>query len=176
MKMRKSLQITGIAGIIIAGAVFGILISSNNPVVTGHAALRNADLADYMATTEYAIVGTVKKVSNPYAVESKYAPRSFVDVDVTVEEDLLGTIDEKEIIIRTHGNILEAVTFNEGEKALLFLVKSTAENVEGAGVYVVSGMYQGKFTITDEVIKDPKYAELTYNKTDILQQIKDQRN
>ncbi|KER05404.1 hypothetical protein AAA799E16_01954, partial [Marine Group I thaumarchaeote SCGC AAA799-E16] len=105
----------------------------------------------------------------------EYAPRYFGDVIITVEEVLLGTIGEKEITIRTHANIAQEATFNVGERALLFLVKSTAENVEGEGVYVVSGMFQGKFDITDGIVKDPKYSELTYNETDLRQQIKSER-
>ena len=175
--MKKSLQLTGIASILVVGAVFGIFVSNvdTNEEVTGHASLAKVDLADHISNREYAIVGTVKEVGASYHAQSEYAPRYFSDVLITVEEDLLGTISDREIVIRTHANIAEEVTFNVGERAILFLVKSTAENAEGEGVYVVSGMHQGKFEIIDGIVKDPKYSELTYNETDLRQQIKSQR-
>lgn len=66
--------------------------------------------------------------------------------------------------------------FQKGEKYLLFLAKSTAENMEGKELYAANAMYRSKFVIIDEAVKDPKYAKLTNNKTDLLQRIKDQRN
>lgn len=174
--MKKSLQIAGIAGILVVGAVLGIFaanVDTNEEI--GHASLIQVDLEDQIAKSEYAIIGTVKEVGEPYPVKSEYAPRYFSDAIIMVEEDILGTIDEKEITIRTHANIEEEVDFEVGERALLFLVKSSAENVEGDGVYVVSGMFQGKFEITNGIVKDPKYDELTYSEAELRQQIKSQR-
>jgi len=176
MEMKRSLQITGITSILVAGAVLGIFMANiNTNEEMGHASLIQVDLGDQIVKSEYAVIGTVKKVGEPYPVKSEYAPRYFGDVIVTVEEELIGSMDEKEITIRTHPNIEEEADFHVGERALLFLVKSSADNVEGEGVYVVSGMYQGKFEITNGVIKDPKYDELTYSEAELRQQIKSQR-
>lgn len=174
--MKKSLQITGIASILVAGAVLGIFVANiNTNEEMGHASLIQVDLEDQITKSEYAVIGTVKEVREPYPVKSEYAPRYFGDVIITVEEDLLGNIGEKEITVRTHANIEEEADFNVGERALLFLVKSSADNIEGEGVYVVSGMYQGKFEITNGIVKDPKYDELTYSEAELRQQIKSQR-
>lgn len=170
--MNKTLQITSIASIIAIAAVFGVFASNiDTTPELGHAAMDIVDLDDQMIKSNYAIIGVVKEVGQPYPVKSEYAPRYFSDVIVTVEEDLYGTVTEKEITIRTHANISEEVTFTLGERALLFLVPGQPDSVEGEGVYVVSGMYQGKFTIEDGIAKDPKYEELTYNEINLKTQV-----
>jgi len=172
--MKKSLQITGIAGIIAIAAVFGIFASNMDTAPEmGRASLANLDLEDQMNKVDYAIIGVVKEVIQPYPDRNGNPdiPRYFGDVIITVEEVLKGEIIEKEITIRTQANIREEVTFTDGERALLFLVAGEPGSVEGEGVYVVSGMYQGKYTITDGIAQDPKYEDKTYIESDLRTQI-----
>ncbi len=171
--MKKSiLQITGIAGIFAVAAVFGIFASTiDNPQPLSNSALSNLDLEDQINKVDHAIIGVVKEVVQPYPVKSEYAPRYFGDVIVTVEEDLYGTISEKEITVRTHANSRQTPTFEQGERVLLFLIPGHPDSVEGEGVYVVSGMYQGKFTIIDDIAQDPKYEDKSYNVDDLKTQV-----
>ena len=170
--MKKTLKIASIASIFAISAIFGMFASNiDTTPELGHASMDIVDLQDQVEKSDYAVIGVVKEVGQPYPVKSDYAPRYFGDVIFAVEEDLFGTVGEKEITIRTHANVAEEVNFKVGERALLFLVKSSAENVEGEGVYVVRGMFQGKFSIENGIVKDPKYEELTYDESDLKTQI-----
>ena len=172
--MKKSiLQITGIAGILTIAVVFGVFASSmESTQVMSNASLADLDLQDQMNKVDHAIIGVVKEAGKPYPVENEHnIERYFGDIIITVEEDLYGTITEKEITVRTHTNARQAPTFEQGERVLLFLIPGHPDSVEGEGVYVVSGMFQGKYSITDNIVQDPKNPELTYNLTDLKSQV-----
>lgn len=173
--MKKSiLQITGIASIFVVATIFGVVASNiDNSMPIGSAALANLDLEDQIDKVDHAIIGIVKEAGKPYPDKNAHPdiPRYFGDVIVTVEEDLYGTISEKEITIRTHANMKQAPTFEQGERVLLFLIPGHPDSVEGEGVYVVSGMYQGKYAIKDGIAQDPKHEELIYNVNNLKSQI-----
>lgn len=172
--MKKSiLQITGIAGMFAIVAVLGVFASNmESTQVMGNASLADLDLQDQMDKVDYAIIGVVKEAGKPYPVENEHdIERYFGDIIITVEEDLYGTVSEREITVRTHANARQAPTFEEGERVLLFLIAGEPKSVEGEGVFVVSGMFQGKYSITDDIVQDPKNPELTYSLTDLRTQV-----
>lgn len=176
--MKKILQISSIASIVAVATVFGIFAANfDNEPSLGNAALANLDLDDQMNKVDYAIIGVVKEVGQPYPDKNAHegTSRYFSDVVITVEEDLYGTITDKEVIIRNHEHMRQQATFEQGERALLFLIAGEPGSIQGEGVFVVSGMFQGKYTIQNGIVQDPKNPELTYNETDLKTQIKSLR-
>ena len=173
--MKKTLQITGIAGIIAVASLFGVFASNYDTTIEkGYAALADVTLEKQLNDADLAIVGTVKEIQQPYPDKNAHPdiPRYFGDVIVTVEEVLRGEITEKEIIIRTHANVREEASFEENERMILFLTAGVPESVEGKGVYVVRGMYQGKYSLQNDMALDPKQDGITYSEIDLKSRIK----
>lgn len=177
--MKKTLQITAIAGILAIAGIFGVFASNiDTTPELGHAALADLTLEKQINDADYAIIGIVKEVGQPFPDKNAHpgVPRYFGDVIVTVEEVLRGEITEKEITIRTHANVRQQTTFEENERMVLFLTAGEPESVEGEGVYVVRGMFQGKYTLENGIAKDPKTLELSLSEFDLVNQIKSLRN
>ena len=170
--MNKIIKGSALAGFIAAIVVMGVVAANiDREQPKSHVAMANIDLDEHLKTTDHIIIGLVKEVIKPHQDENAHPdiPRYFGDVIVIVEEDLLNTVDGDEITIRTHHNTRQASSFIEGERALLFLIPGHPDSVEGEGVYVVSGMYQGKYDL-DEVSNkfiDPKYDGKTYQLSEI---------
>ena len=160
--MNKFIKGSALVGFIALIAVMGIVAANmEDPVQrTSSVSMKSVDLDEHLNTTDHIVIGLVKEVIKPYSDKNAHPdiPRYFGDVIVVVEEDLLGTVDEDEITIRTYPNFREAPSFVEGERALLFLIPGHPDSVEGEGVYVVSGMYQGKYDFDEANNKfiDPK--------------------
>ena len=172
--MKKLIQITSIVGILAIATVFGVIASNYDATPQlGSAALLSLDLEDQLNQTDYAIIGVVKEVGQPYPDKNAHegTSRYFSDVIVTVEEDLYGTITDKEITIRILELMRQSPKFEQGERALLFLEAGQPGSIQGEGVYVVSGMFQGKYTIQDGIVQDPKHEELTYNVNELKSQV-----
>ena len=176
--MNKIIKGSALAGFIVAIAVMGVVAANmNQPQPKGNSALANVDLDEHLETTDHIVIGLVKEVVKPYPDKDAHPdiPRYFGDVVVIVEEDLLNTVDGDEITIRTHHNSRQAPSFTEGERALLFLIPGHPDSVEGEGVYVVSGMYQGKYNLDEAKNKfiDPKYDDKEYHLSEIKAKLAD---
>lgn len=174
--MNKFIKGSALAGFVTVIAIMGMIAANmDQEQITVNVALANLDLDDQLDHADHIVIGLVKEVIKPYSDQNAHPdiPRYFGDVLVIVEEDLLETIEEDEILIRTHHNAHEAPSFTEGERALLFLISGHPKSVEGEGVYVMSGMYQGKYDF-DRVknkLMDPKDDEKTYQLSEIKAKI-----
>ena len=86
----------------------------------------------------------------------------YTDVVITVDEYLKTPLSEKEVIVRTLGGekdvisivVEDEASFNPGEKVFLYLKNDTWPNTMSNGPehFVVTGVSQGKFTLTDDGI------------------------
>ena len=176
--MNKIIKGSALAGFIALVAVMGVVAANmDQEQPKARVSMANVDLDEHLKTTDHIIIGLVKEVVKPYADENAHPdiPRYFGDVIVIVEEDLLDTVDEDEITIRTHHSTRQSPTFIEGERALLFLIPGHPKSVEGEGVYVVSGMYQGKYDLDEAKDKfiDPKYDDKEYQLSEIKARLAD---
>ncbi len=89
-------------------------------------------LEDPMANyydAEYIVVGRVKRIhKSEYVEEGNYI---FTDIDIEVEESLLGSVDEDNIILRASGGQVKSKklfsklegNFNKNKRYVFFLVK-----------------------------------------------------
>ena len=177
--VNKIIKGSALAGFVALIAVMGIVAANmeRGPQIESHVSLAKVDLDDQINKIDHAVIGLVKEVIIPYSDKNAHPdiPRYFGDVIVIVEEDLLGTVGTDEITIRTHHNFDEAPFFIECERALLFLIPGHPDSVEGEGVYVVSGMYQGKYDL-DKVKNrfiDPKYDNTEYQLSEIKAKLAD---
>lgn len=176
--MNKIIKGSALAGFIALIAVMGMIAANmNQEQPKARVSMANVDLDEHLNITDHIIIGLVKEVIKPYSDQNAHPdiPRYFGDVIVIVEEDLLGTVHEDEINIRTHHNFREAPSFIEGERALLFLIPGHSDSVEGEGVYVVSGLYQGKYDLDEVKNKfiDPKYDNKEYQLSEIKAKLAD---
>lgn len=175
----KIVKGSALAGFVALVAVMGVVAAG----MDGHerpmsnASLANLDLDDQLKKVDHIAVGVVVEVVKPYEDVNAHpeVPRYFGDVVFAVEQDLLDTIDEDLITLRTQHNVKQTPAFEEGERALLFLIPGQPGSVEGEGVYVVSGMYQGKYKLdpTTEKYTDPKYDAKSYLLSDIKAKLAD---
>lgn len=171
--MHKIIKGSALAGFIAAIAVMGMVAANMEREPThSYVSVRSMDLDDHLEASNHIIIGLVKEV-NPDQSMRPDIPRYFGDVIVVVEEDLLGTVDGDEITIRTQPNIRESPSFVEGERTLLFLIPSHPKSVEGEGVYVVSGVYQGKYDLDEanDKLVDPFNDERTYRLSEVRDKI-----
>lgn len=174
--MHKILKGSALAGFVALVATMGIVAASiDDERPKSNVAMRNLDLDDQLNKVDHIVVGLVKEVVSPHADPNAHpeVPRYFGDVIVIVEEELRGSTGENEITVRTHHHARQASTFTEGERALLFLIPGQPDSVEGEGVYVVSGMYQGKYDLDEAANRliDPKDDERTYQLSEIRAKI-----
>ena len=167
-----------LSGFVAAIAVMAVVAANleREPIIA-HVTMANLDLDDQLVEVDHMVVVLVKEVIKSHHDKDAYpdTPRYFGDVIVIVEEDLLGTVHEDEILVRTCPSTDHAAHFTEGERALLFLVPGHPKSVEGEGVYRISGMYQGKcgFDEANDRFADPKYAEKTYKLSEIRARLAD---
>lgn len=174
--MNKIIKGSALAGFVALVATMGIVAASiDDERPKSNVSMRNLDLDDQLNYVDHIVVGLVKEVVSPYADPNAHPeiPRYFGDVIVIVEEELRGSTGENEITVRTHHHARQASTFIEGERALLFLIPGQPDSVEGEGVYVVSGMYQGKYDLDESTnrLVDPKNDEKTYRLSEIKAKI-----
>lgn len=179
IETNKFIKGSALAGFIAAIAVMGVVAASTDrePTIV-HVAMAKLDLDDQLEKVDHIVIGLVKEVVKPYQDQNAHpdVPRYFGDVIVIVEEDLLNTVDGDEITVRTHHRAYDAASFVEGERALLFLIPGHPDSVEGEGVYVVSGMYQGKYGFDEAKNKfiGPKYHEKEYRLSEIKAKLANQ--
>ncbi|WP_244603371.1 hypothetical protein [Methanococcoides sp. NM1] len=84
----------------------------------------------------------------------------YTDVVVSVDQYLKNPLSEKEVIVRTQGgddgyvimDVEDEPSFASGEKVLLYLTNDTYPPTKDFGPehFVVTGVSQGKFTLTDD--------------------------
>ncbi|NYT19859.1 MAG: hypothetical protein GKC08_06185 [Methanosarcinales archaeon] len=84
----------------------------------------------------------------------------YTDVVITVDEYLKNPLPEKEVIVRTLGgekdiisiDVEDEPSFTPGEKVFLYLKNDTWPRTmdHGPEHFVVTGVSQGKFTLTDD--------------------------
>ncbi|SES92979.1 hypothetical protein SAMN04488587_1635 [Methanococcoides vulcani] len=84
----------------------------------------------------------------------------YTDVVVSVDQYLKNPLSEKEVIVRTQGggdgyvimDVEDEPSFASGEKVLLYLTNDTYSPTKDFGPehFVVTGVSQGKFTLTDD--------------------------
>ncbi|UGV41859.1 hypothetical protein J7W08_02305 [Methanococcoides orientis] len=117
------------------------------------------------------IIGTVKEVlPSEWNTEDGERPTDdtyemewydiYTDVVITVDEYLKNPLAEKEVIIRTLGGEKDVIfidvedepSFTPGEKVFLYLINDTWPRTmdHGPEHFVVTGVSQGKFTLTDD--------------------------
>ncbi|WP_445475933.1 hypothetical protein ACT9XH_04160 [Methanococcoides methylutens] len=117
------------------------------------------------------LMGTVKKVlPSEWNTEDGERPTDdiyelewydiYTDVVITVDEYLKNPLPEKEVIVRTLGgekdiisiDVEDEPSFTPGEKVFLYLKNDTWPRTmdHGPEHFVVTGVSQGKFTLTDD--------------------------
>lgn len=76
---------------------------------------RMMERVDYFSQAEYIVIGKTKEISNQKSNEE------FVDIVILLENNILGEIEDDEIILRVESHIKEE--FKVGDRNLLFLYR-----------------------------------------------------
>jgi hypothetical protein len=128
------------------------------------------ELSNYSDTI---VIGTVKEILPPKwnTIDGKQPNKPLTEIDrlnetiytdivVSVDEYLKNPLSSKEVIVRsivgTIGNVSMTSdaepSFKTGEKVLLYLSKDDSPNTKDISPehFIVTGFFQGKFTLTDD--------------------------
>lgn len=113
------------------------------------------------------VIGTVKEIlpseyGNQFSKDTDFGPDHIIytDVIINVDEYLKNSLSSKEVRVRVTGGKIgndsllmeDEPSFKTGEKVLLFLTKDTSYATQDIGPdhFVVTGLSQGKYTLTDD--------------------------
>jgi len=135
----------------------------------------------YMAkNTEYAIIGTVTKIT-PIVVETdKMNPTVFSDITVQVEQDLDGKYAGETFTVRNIGGETRelktthdaAADVKVGERILFFAVKEPSSMF--GDNYYIAGLKQGKISLENG--RASGYHIFDSSEVDLIKEIKTLRN
>lgn len=133
---------------------------------------------DYLVNvSEYAIIGEVVKITPTIVETHTMPPAVYSDVLVKVENDLNNNYHDKTISVRIQGgekdNIKTTADLNPkfavGEQVLFFVHEKDLDSIWGDNYYV-SGLYQGKYSLTDGKANRDIYDD-TVEQTELFSQI-----
>ena len=145
--------------------------NSDKVTLTVSGSLEYVSPEEMSRMSDVVIIGTVKEVlPSEWNTGDGQIPNDdiyelewydiYTDVVINVDEYLKNPLSEKELIVRTLGGekdvisivVEDEVSFNPGEKVFLYLKNDTWPNTMSNGPehFVVTGVSQGKFTLTDD--------------------------
>jgi hypothetical protein len=142
--------------------------------------LTHEDLGNYSDTI---VIGTVKEIlpskwntidgKQPNKALTELNPNDLIYTDTTVSVDkyLKNPLLSNEVIVREIGGTVGNVnmksddepSFKPGEKVLIYLSKDTNPDIKNIGSehFIVTGFFQGKFTLTDNGKATTPYENTT---------------
>lgn len=156
----KKITLAGISAVIIVAGILTMFTTNLTPTDSpkGHAALLPANVDELRELSDVIVIAKVQKVGQSFNQEDPKITRTFSDVSLKIEKILKGTLDDDQLSVRTRPDIQDEAKFKNGERVLLYLVKGKITDVEGEN-YVILGMYQGKFELSNGKAMNEKYPE-----------------
>lgn len=140
------------------------LLQNNKKIVKSQSMILKRNVPDLILSSDLIIEGTVEKFldskwSNP-GLKRGEEIRNILQTDVIIEvsDVLFGNLNGKTVTVRVEGGEDETTIytcdaspeFTTGEKVLLFLARDGSDVATDEDYYVVTGWYQGKYSINSD--------------------------
>lgn len=184
MRNKKTFIIVSFLIVLISVAIFYFLPLKKT--INVHGAIASKTTHDLMVDSDVVIKGTVKEIlpsrwSNPESIKGKNV-RNIIQTDISVNIDQIlkgNPYDYKNIIVRINKGTVKNVEyisegypdFKAGEEVVLFLSIDDGDLSKvntNENYYVLTGMLQGKFTLSNKTTNDEEFTCSSLNITDKL--------
>lgn len=161
---------------------------NTNSVGVGSGSSEKLNDKELVNGSDIILIGTVKEIlsskyGNRFSKDIDFGPDHviYTDIVISVDEYLKNPSSSKEVIVRVAGGTIgndtlimeDEPSFKTEEKVLLYLTKDTSDATRDIGPdhLVVTGLSQGKFTLTDDgkAVRPGK----TVSKDELLSTIKE---
>ena len=162
-----------LAGIAFLSGVFSPDATMDEPLIFGTSNLvEQLDDTELGERADITLIGSVKEIlpskwntvdgRKPKKAVSEFEPGDviYTDVVISVDRYVKNPLPTKEVTVRVLGGTVgedsmkaeDEPSFTPGEKVMLFLGKDDAPATKNIGMehLVVTGLFQGKFTLTDD--------------------------
>lgn len=177
---KKLTMIPMIVAVIAIGAI-AVTYQPGQQVADVNGVLHQQSLEELSTKADYAIVGTVEKIT-PVKVDMPKPsdePRVYTDVLINVEEDVFNNYQDKQISVRILGGETETLKMNVdfspefkiGERVFLFVMDDSSSGYTFAGHNYVAGQTQGAYDLTNGQAKQ-QYSGETLQKDSLISQVK----
>lgn len=172
---KYGLLLVGIISLIILSAVAlsgsqdddKIVDNEKNTHYIGSGSIEQLDDKELFTNSETIVIGKVKetlpsKYGDKTSKDTDFGPSHviYTDIIISVDKYLKNPLSTNEVRVRVAGGTIgddsltmeDEPTFKTGENVLLYLTKDTSPATQDIGPdhFVVTGLLQGKFTLTDD--------------------------
>ncbi len=178
--MNKKLSIIPIVIAVVAIGSFAILDKPQRMDAHVSSVMYEHTLDELIVKAEYAIVGTVEKIT-PIRVDmpkESDEDRVYTDILINVKEDLFNKYKDKQISIRILGGETDTMTMTSDSspsfeigKDVFVLVSEKSDGYTFNGHHFVVGQIQGTYDLTNGVAKH-QYSGNSIQTSDLISQVK----
>lgn len=181
--MQNKTKISMMAIVAILGISTGVYAMNNDAIGNENyvkGSLPNYSLEELSIGATHAIIGEVKTIT-PIQVERENRNYIFSDVVLSVERDLFGDYNQKEITVRIQGGQLndlstvayDDASFNLNERVLVFVAGPEPESI-WKDSYYVAGLTHGKYNLSNEKASQSDFVS-SISESDLISQIQSHR-